>query len=378
MIIYAQIANRDPVGPRLLWEEGMARPRIFISSSFYDLKHVRSSLETFISTLGYEPVLSEKGDVAYSPEIGLDESCYREAQTCDVFVLIVGGRYGSKAGGSSAPTDKSFYENYESITRKEYQSAVARDIPTYILIDKSVYAEYETFAKNRDNTTIKYAHVDSVNVFSFIDYILSRPRNNPVYHFDESTEIEVWLRNQWAGLFRELIRTRSEQKQLSSLADQVADLTNTGTTLKRYLEELVRQSASQEEAKEIIEQEQTRLSETRELNELAKLEAIQSIVDRGVPIETARDAFASATTLEDLANRVSSLSSGQLNAAAIIRYWKSRPDRVSQMNEVRKTLRLPPLTFADTDKERANHGIGPVQAGGENENNEVPQGGKKI
>jgi hypothetical protein len=37
----------------------MAKPRVFISSTFYDLRHVRADLERFIKDMGYEPVLSE-------------------------------------------------------------------------------------------------------------------------------------------------------------------------------------------------------------------------------------------------------------------------------------------------------------------------------
>jgi Domain of unknown function (DUF4062) len=75
----------------------MSKPRVFVSSTYFDLKHVRSSLETFITTLGFDVVLSEKGRIAYSPDMPLDESCYREAQAADILVLIIGGRYGSEA-----------------------------------------------------------------------------------------------------------------------------------------------------------------------------------------------------------------------------------------------------------------------------------------
>lgn len=34
----------------------MAKPRIFISSTFYDLRQVRSDLDTFIENIGYEPL----------------------------------------------------------------------------------------------------------------------------------------------------------------------------------------------------------------------------------------------------------------------------------------------------------------------------------
>ena len=36
----------------------MSRPRVFISSSFYDLRHIRTSLESFVESLGYEAVVS--------------------------------------------------------------------------------------------------------------------------------------------------------------------------------------------------------------------------------------------------------------------------------------------------------------------------------
>jgi hypothetical protein len=75
----------------------MAKPRIFVSSTYYDLRHLRSSLENFIESFGFEAILSEKGDIAYLPDTPLDESCYREARSADTFVLIIGGRYGSEA-----------------------------------------------------------------------------------------------------------------------------------------------------------------------------------------------------------------------------------------------------------------------------------------
>lgn len=43
----------------------MARPRVFVSSTFYDLKQLRAELERFIHSLGYDPVLNERGLVPY-------------------------------------------------------------------------------------------------------------------------------------------------------------------------------------------------------------------------------------------------------------------------------------------------------------------------
>jgi hypothetical protein len=331
----------------------MAKPRVFLSSTFYDLKQVRSTLENFIASLGYDPVLSEKGSIAYSPDAALDESCYREAKGCDIFVLIIGGRYGSEVSESDRVETKGFFERYESITRKEYESAIERDIPTYVLLEKSVFSEYETFKRNRDNQTINYAHVDSINIFGFIDYILTRPRGNPVYHFELSTEIETWLREQWAGLFRELIRSRAERTQLSSLAGQVADLANVSATLKRYLEEVVARVGDKKEAKEIISEEEAKLSSSRVLAELAKLSPISDLKRYDVSVEAARDIFAGASSLTDLARRIERATNRKVKADAVILHWKENPQFVDNMNAVRKVLGLAPLTFEDEGPPKA-------------------------
>ncbi|SFL12861.1 protein of unknown function [Paenibacillus sp. 1_12] len=48
----------------------MARPRVFVSSTFYDLKYVRADLERFIKEFGYDAVLNEKGK-----QHSIDYSC---------------------------------------------------------------------------------------------------------------------------------------------------------------------------------------------------------------------------------------------------------------------------------------------------------------
>jgi hypothetical protein len=240
----------------------MAKPRIFISSTYYDLKHLRSSLENFIDTLGYEPILSEKGDIAYTPDVPLDESCYREIHNSDMYVLIIGGRYGSPASSIKKEWTKEFYERYDSITKMEYKNAADQDIPIHILIERTVYADYENYLKNKENKEYIYAHVDSVNIFHLIEEILSQPRNNPICQFDRYSDIENWLREQWAGLFRELLKRMSGQQQLASLTAQVAELSELNKTLKRYLETVVTRVAPKD-SEGIIKAESERLEEAK-------------------------------------------------------------------------------------------------------------------
>ena len=242
----------------------MARPRIFISSTYYDLKHLRSSLENFVESLGFDAILSEKGDIAYTPDTPLDESCYREVGNADIYVLIIGGRYGSEKSETRTNIPKSFYDRYDSITRGEYKSAASKDIPIYVLIERTVYSDFETYLKNKNTKGVAYAHVDSVNIFSLIEDILVQPRNNPIQQFDRYSDIEAWLREQWAGLFRELLNRLSGQRQISSLASQVAGLAEINKTLKAYLEEVVSKIAPDESAR-IIKAESKRLEDARRL-----------------------------------------------------------------------------------------------------------------
>lgn len=252
----------------------MARPRVFVSSTYYDLKHIRSSLENFIESLGFEAILSEKGDIAYTPDIPLDESCYREVENSDIFVIIIGGRYGSEKSGSKKKMQKQFFDRYESITKTEYFNAIKRDVPIYILVEKSVYAEFETFLKNKNNELINYAHVDSVNIFHFVEDILAQPKNNPVHQFERYNDIEVWLKEQWSGLFRELINQRSKHVQINSLSYQITKLEENNKTLKHYLEEIMLKMLP-EISGELIAQESKRLEEAKQLSTLENTEMFE-------------------------------------------------------------------------------------------------------
>ena len=240
----------------------LARPRVFVSSTFYDLKHIRASLEVFIESLGFDAVLFEKGDISFHPDVPLDESCYREAENADIFVLIIGGRYGSPASNNASKKKTVESSLYESITKKEFETAQVNDVPTFILLDSSVSAEYQTYLRNRGNASVVYAHVDSEGVFRLLDSVFEKSRNNPVFNFDRATQIESWLREQWAGLFRELLRSRSQQKQLSALNSQVSELKSVNETLKTYLEAVL-STVKPDQSEQIIKDQDDKLTQMR-------------------------------------------------------------------------------------------------------------------
>ncbi|MEH8165502.1 DUF4062 domain-containing protein [Aeromonas allosaccharophila] len=176
----------------------MAKPRIFVSSTYYDLKHIRNSLEAFIDSMGYEAVLFEDGDIPFHHDAALDISCYEEIKNCHILVLIIGGWYGSPISDAETETGLEFYN---SVTKKEYETARKNDIPIYIFIEKNVHSEYHTYKKNRKNQSIEYAHVDNVNIFKLIDDIYAQKRNNIIRDFEKFDDLSSWLKDQWAGLF---------------------------------------------------------------------------------------------------------------------------------------------------------------------------------
>jgi hypothetical protein len=221
----------------------MAKPRIFVSSTYYDLRHIRNSLEAFIETLGFESVLFESGDIPFHHDVPLDESCYAEIQTCHILVLIVGGRYGSPSSGKqplSVEDREKACKAYNSITKREYEAARKKDIPIFIFVEKNVLAEHRTYKANRDNSSIHYAHVDNIGIFQLLDDILVQTRNNYIKDFEKFDDIATWLRDQWAGLFADFLTKKSSEKTVQDLSGQIGQLGQVAAVLKEYTESIMR------------------------------------------------------------------------------------------------------------------------------------------
>ncbi|MFM5295409.1 DUF4062 domain-containing protein [Aeromonas veronii] len=218
----------------------MAKPRIFISSTYYDLKHVRSSLESFVKEMGYEPVLFESGDILFDPVKELDDSCYKEIESCHMIVLIVGGRYGSPDSSSKKheKSENSQYDFYNSITRNEYKHAQKQNKPVMIFVESGVYSEYQTYKKNKENNSIQYAHVDNVAIFKLLDEIIE---GSSLYlkTFEKIVDITQWLKDQWASMFCDYLKDKSNQIQLSALSEQLTSLSDITKTLKKYSESML-------------------------------------------------------------------------------------------------------------------------------------------
>lgn len=210
-------------------------PRIFVSSTYYDLKHVRERLELFLNNYGFEAVLFESEKVTYQFDKEIDSSAYQEVSMCHVMVLIVGGRYGSMSTVENGGEDQRKYEDYFiSITRKEYETAISKKIPVLIFVEKNVFGEYLTYSENKiffdsinDETTIskasfKFAHVDHVNIFKFIDFF----KNKPIKTFERVEEIESYIKFQFSGMFYLYLESLKQKSETNKILDTVGELNN--------------------------------------------------------------------------------------------------------------------------------------------------------
>jgi hypothetical protein len=221
----------------------MAIPRVFIGSTCYDLKYIRGNLQYFVRSLGFDPVLSEEGDVFYDPSKHTHESCVSEVSTCQLFVLIIGGRFGGV-----------FKDTEKSITNTEYQKAVAQKIPVFTLIEQSVYAEHHVYLKNKTNTQIdekqiKYPAVDSTKIFDFIDEVRKASYNNAIYAFQDFSDIEAYLRKQWAGLLFTFLTDTNERERVSETLSVLKEMNERIEMLSKQ----ILQSVGSDHAKITIE-----------------------------------------------------------------------------------------------------------------------------
>lgn len=203
------------------------KPRIFISSTFYDLKYIREDLSNFVSSYNYEPILFEDGDIGYSPGKPLDKSCYETMKNSDMVILIVGGEYGSPAGGES----KDDFNEYISVTRNEFRTAVTSGVPVFAMIDRKVMAEFRVYEANIDaiekkRQTINFAATKNINVFRFIKEIRSIV-NIPIQEFDRAEEIKQFISKQWADMFKsylDLLKDSLENQRIESSVDEMKRL----------------------------------------------------------------------------------------------------------------------------------------------------------
>ena len=89
----------------------MNKPAVFISSTVYDFRDLRSALKFWLEELGYEVMLSEFNDFTKPLDENSYTACIKAIERASYFILLIGARTGGLFGASQKT----------SITRMEYR-----------------------------------------------------------------------------------------------------------------------------------------------------------------------------------------------------------------------------------------------------------------
>jgi hypothetical protein len=175
----------------------MSQLKIFVSSTCYDLSQIRSDLFDFLSSTGYHPILSEYGTFPIDPDNDTIENCIQNVDTADIFILIVGNRYGY------------ITDTGKSITNTEFLYAKRRGIPIYIFIYKPLINILPFWKKNIDADFSDT--VDSVKVIEFVNE-LRNSNKSWCFEFEKAQEIIAILKIQFSHLFQSALDLRKKIK----------------------------------------------------------------------------------------------------------------------------------------------------------------------
>lgn len=228
----------------------MPAPRIFISSTCFDLQEIRGNIRQFIKDFGYDPIMSEFGDIFYDFDTHVQDSCIEAIKSSDFYILIIGDYYGSFH-------HKSTSKKPDSVTLKEFANALNLDKPKMIFINKFVEYDYknyrrfldnkykEDFLKNEKELTseeidLKKQEIkeqfdknypfpkDSYRfIFYFLDKINDLEVGNAYHKFENSFEIKDILKKQWASYFQECLTKRKEAdkgQELKNISDKIENI----------------------------------------------------------------------------------------------------------------------------------------------------------
>ncbi|AXE34054.1 DUF4062 domain-containing protein [Chromobacterium phragmitis] len=224
----------------------MPSPKIFLSSTCYDLGMAREQLRSFFLRLGYDPILSEYSDVLYDPRTHTHTSCIQEVPNADIVVVLIGSRFGGRAvpeALGSIDIDNLVKSSFDvtvlsepeklSITQLEVLKAIDATVPVFAFVDEKVMHDHYVYQKNKDIAEkIKFPSIEKPEsakyIFEFINFLHFRNKGNSVISFSRIEDIESHLLKQWGALFQKLLREQRdhahEARRMFTISEQIEDI----------------------------------------------------------------------------------------------------------------------------------------------------------
>lgn len=223
----------------------MAKPRVLVSSTCYDLYLIREQLRNLIEDMGYDAVLSENGDIFYSPDFHVHLSCLNDVQNCDMIVLIIGNKFGSEY----------ILDPKKSITQKEHELAHLSAIPIFSFIDQKVLHDFSIYRKVIENNKtqnqndinsllhqIPFNSNPDLKVFEFIDDVCRKSTNNGYFPFSNFGDIRDTLKKQWAGMIYDFLNQRKEYQSNKKILNLLSQVEIASTKIEQVVDLMAKKS----------------------------------------------------------------------------------------------------------------------------------------
>lgn len=188
----------------------MAKVNIFISSTCFDLSQIRNDIKQCIESLGHNPILSEQKGFPINPNLSNAENCINAVKKeADIFVLIIGNKYGS------------VLESGRSITNTEFLTAVNKGIPIYTFALKQMTTLLPMWERNPDADFSDV--VDNNKVFEFLSDVRKK-RGIWNFEFEKAQDICEILEAQLSNLFHDALLARQmiSSSEISELYSKVS------------------------------------------------------------------------------------------------------------------------------------------------------------
>ena len=188
----------------------MAKVNIFVSSTCYDLSQIRDDIKQCIEDLGHNPILSEMKNFPIDPKLSSMENCINAVKKeADIFVLIIGNKYGS------------VLESGKSITNTEFLTAINKGIPIYTFALKQMTALLPVWEMNPE-ADFTYV-VDNNKVFEFLADVRKK-RGLWNFEFEKAQDITDILKVQLSNLFHDALQARQmiAESDMSELYSKVS------------------------------------------------------------------------------------------------------------------------------------------------------------
>ena len=181
-------------------------PTTFVSSTFFDLRQIRADIAELVEKqLGYRFLMSEHESFPVDPALDTIENCRRRVeQDADIFVLVIGSRYGTVPEGTG-----------KSVTNLEYLMAKAKGIPIFAFVQRDLLALLPIWEANPAADFSRA--VDTPKLFEFVKELRSSDRVW-TFPFDSAQQITAVLRTQLAYEMRRGLRVSGQLRAVPETA----------------------------------------------------------------------------------------------------------------------------------------------------------------